>query len=265
MKGRQIMPLQSREFTSRFLIKHHLANSASEFARKCGFCVTRASNTLREKRLETLSRLSVETVLDIGANTGQWARELRNSGYRGRIISFEPAPEPFTQLKTSARFEEEHICVHAALADRDGEGQLLITNATVLSSFRTPIHDRYTSNCSEVKERVTVPIRRLDSIVPTLTCERDRFYMKIDTQGFEKEVLSGASGILSRTDAVEVELSLVDQYEEQALLPEIWQLLVSSGLRPAWLERGYRDPVDVWLLQGLFIREEVWNLKKRAV
>jgi hypothetical protein len=39
--------------------------------------------------------------------------------------------------------------------------------------------------------------------------------MKIDTQGFEKEVLSGASGILSRTDAVEVELSLVDQYEEQ--------------------------------------------------
>jgi hypothetical protein len=99
-----------------------------------------------------------------------------------------------------------------------------------------------------------------------MTADSDRFYMKIDTQGFEKEVLSGAAETLSRTDAVEIELSLVELYEGQALLPEIWLMLAESGFRPAWLERGYRDAGDIWLLQvdGLFVREESWRARARG-
>lgn len=258
------MTRNSRLDLSRYLTDSLLANWASGLAEKCGFCVTRAANSMRVKRLETLSGLGIETVLDIGANIGQWARDLRTCGYRGRIISFEPAPGPFTQLKALAQCEQGHDCVHAALGDRDGEAQLLMTDATVNSSFRTPIQGGNSSKGTEVQGRVTVPIRRLDSVLPGLTSERERFYMKIDTQGFEKEVLAGASETLLRTDAVEVELSLVELYEEQALLPEMWQMLVSYGLRPAWLERGYRDGGDIWLLQvdGLFIREGAWNAKK---
>ncbi|MFZ0745431.1 MAG: FkbM family methyltransferase, partial [Terracidiphilus sp.] len=118
----------------------------------------------------------------------------------------------------------------------------------------------------EVKEKVKVPIRQLDKVLPELTSIQDRFYLKIDTQGFEREVLAGASETLPRTDAVEIELSLVELYEKQALLPEIWETLARSGLRPAWLERGYRDAGDIWLLQvdGLFIREESWTTKPRS-
>jgi hypothetical protein len=151
------------------------------------------------------------------------------------------------------------------LGSRDGEAELLTTTATVNSSFRNPAAGRNDSNGIEVERRVTVPIRRLDSVLPSQTLESDRFYMKIDTQGFEKEVLTGAVETLRRTDAVEVELSLIELYEGQALLPEVWQLLVSAGLRPAWLERGYRDTEDIWLLQvdGLFVREESWNSRSR--
>jgi FkbM family methyltransferase len=260
------MTSNGRLDASRFLTSFHLAGWASGVAEKCGFCVTRAANSLKSKRFETLSRLGIQTVLDIGANAGQWAHDLRSCGYRGRIISFEPVPEAFTQLKTSAGPEPEHKCVHTALGDRDGEAELLVTNSTVNSSIRTPILGRAASNGADVKQRVSVPIRRLDSVLPELGCERDRLYMKIDTQGFEKEVLAGAVETLFRTDAVEVELSLVEMYSDQALLPELWQMLVNSGLRPAWLERGYRDAADVWLLQvdGLFIREDAWNARKKA-
>ena len=248
---------------SRYLTNSFIARCGGPLAEKGGFCVTRAANTLKAKRLEVLSGLGIEVVLEVGANTGLWARELRTSGYLGKIVSFEPSPEAFAQLQALARCEQNHACVQAGLGSRDGDAELLTTKATVNSSFRNPVRRRNPSNGIEVEGRVTVPIRRLDSILPALTSESDRFYMKIDTQGFEKEVLSGATETLLRTDAVEVELSLVELYEGQALLPEVWQLLVSAGLRPAWLERGYRDSGEIWLFQvdALFVREESWNAR----
>ena len=72
---------------ARFDLSRRLTNSVVALyggilAEKAGFCVTRAINTLRAKRLEVLSGLGIDVVLDIGANTGQWARELRASGYQ---------------------------------------------------------------------------------------------------------------------------------------------------------------------------------------
>lgn len=245
---------------SRFLTGSFVARWGGIVAEKAGFCVTRSANTLKAKRLDVISHLGIELVLDVGANTGQWASQLRTSGYTGRIISFEPCPGPFAELQLLARRGHKHDCIHSGLGNRDGEAQLLTTRATVNSSFRNPVHRRDLSRGIEVEGQVTVPICRLDSVLPPLTSEPDRFYMKIDTQGFEREVLTGAPETLLRTDAVEIELSLIELYEGQALLPEVWQLLVGSGLRPAWLERGYRESGDIWLLQvdALFVREESW-------
>lgn len=248
-----------------YLTNSFLARCGGALAEKGGFRVTRAANSLKAKRLEVLFGLGIEAVLDIGANAGQWAHELRTSGYRGRIISFEPSPEPFTQLLASARREQKHDCVRAGLGSRDGDALLLTTKATANSSFRKPVQRSNAPNGIEVEGQVTVPIRRLDNVLPELTSERDRFYVKIDTQGFEEEVLSGSANTLLRTDAVEVELSLVELYEGQALLPEVWRMLVKAGLRPAWVERGYRDNSDIWLLQldALFVREESWGARLR--
>ncbi len=249
---------------SRPFMTSPITSWGSRFVEKSGFSVTRAENTFRAKRLEAIRRLRIETVLDIGANVGQWAHDLRDCGYNQRIISFEPAPGPFAQLQAFAGSGKNHDCVQAGLGDQDGEAQLLVLPETVNSSFRAKLQSR--SLVLAVEESVTVPIRRLDSLLPSMTAISDRFYMKLDTQGFEREVLTGAVEILARTDAVEVELSFIELYRGQALLPEIWQMLTRAGFRPAWLERGYRDAEDIWLLQadGLFIREEIWNARQQS-
>ena len=65
---------------SRYLTNSFIARCGGTLAEKGGLCVTRAANSLKAKRLEVLSGLGIEVVLDVGANTGQWARELRTSG-----------------------------------------------------------------------------------------------------------------------------------------------------------------------------------------
>lgn len=105
-----------------------------------------------------------------------------------------------------------------------------------------------------------VAIRTLDAVIRELELVHERPYLKIDTQGYEREVLLGASETLNRTVAVEIELGLTEMYNGQALLPEVWRMLVAAGFRPAWIERGFRDPSDIWLMQvdGLFVREAAW-------
>lgn len=230
-------------------------------AEKCGFHITRARNTLKAKRIEVLSRLNTNAVLDVGANSGQWSSELRDSGYRGRIIAFEPASGPFAALKSLSLRDSKLEAINTALGQRDGEGLFRIHRQSENSSFRATVNRQIYPSQSGIADEVLVPIRRLDSLLSEITSEQDRFYLKIDTQGFEREVLIGAHETLSRIDAVEVELSLIELYEGQALLPEVWHILTKANFRPAWVERGYRDRRDIWLLQldGLFIRESAWN------
>ena len=248
---------------SRYVINTPLAGLGQALTERAGLLVTRDVNSLRSKRIEVISALGLSVLLDIGANTGQWSRELRKCGYRGRIISFEPMPSAFAQLHESVGSASNHECLNVGLGSYDGEGELLATKASENSSFRAPM--RVAESRYAIEERVSVPVRRLDSALAGITSASDRFYMKIDTQGFEREVLDGSPETLQRTDAVEIELSLVELYEGQALLPEIWQFLVTSGLRPAWVERGFRDSEDIWLLQldALFVRNESW-LRKRV-
>ena len=255
------MATNTRLDLTRYLTNSRFAHWGGRIAEKCGFSITRSTNTLKLRRMEVLSGLGIETVLDIGANTGQWARELRACGHRGRIISFEPGPSAFAQLEALSNTDQLHECIQAGLGDQEGKAQLIIGEFSENNSFRKQIRDLYPSSGSEAEDKATVPVRRLDSVLAELSRTSDRFYVKIDTQGFEREVLTGARETLKTTDAVEIELSLVELYEGQALLPEIWNTLVSAGLRPAWIERGYRDARDIWLLQidGLFVREASWN------
>ena len=104
-----------------------------------------------------------------------------------------------------------------------------------------------------------VKVVRLDTIRDEILRDDDRVYLKIDTQGYEKEVLLGATNTLLKASAIEVELSLVPLYKNQPLLPELWDLLNGLGFQLVWVERGFVDPGSGFMLQvdGLFTRSHI--------
>jgi FkbM family methyltransferase len=153
----------------------------------------------------------VDLVLDIGANTGQFAQLLRRAGYRGRMIFFEPLSRAHSELLRNSRGDLRwEIADRCAVGDYDGEIDLHIAGNSVSSSVlpMLQIHEDTALGSAPVgTERV--PLRRLDSVAGVYLERCTVPFVKIDTQGFEDRVLNGAAGLLDRVIGLQLELSLV--------------------------------------------------------
>ena len=162
--------------------------------------------------LRTILRQSrINCVIDVGANRGQFASTLRDVGFTGRIISFEPAPLDFAIL--SDRFSRDRMWrgVNCALGDRDGELPLnYLEDSTALSSFVG------LKQSSRRARTITVRVQRLDSIYRTILAgiESPRVFLKCDTQGFDYEVVSGAEGVIENVLGIQSEVTVLSAYYE---------------------------------------------------
>ena len=169
------------------------------------------------------------TVIDVGANKGQFAVFAANRWPHARLVCFEPLSGPRAKLVRVTRGRAEiHDC---ALGFSAGEGEMRLASR-VDSSSLLPLGARQKAIFGMKETGVLrVPVRRLDTCLsPPL---RRPALLKIDVQGFELEVLKGACGLLHDIDAVYVEASDVELYEGQALADEVLQLLASSGFQLA--------------------------------
>ena len=200
----------------------------------------------RPTLVDLLALHDVDTVLDVGANVGQFARRLRAWGYRGRIISFEPLRGPFERLRQAAARDPRWQAVNVALGDEDTSGRINVSEATVFSSMlaaRPVLRQIWNSAATVRVEEVT--IRRLDSILPELESTRQPWrapFLKIDTQGFERHVLHGAVRSLPRMLGVQLEASLTPLYEDEASFGDMLRLLERAGFDLARTEPVAHDP-----------------------
>jgi FkbM family methyltransferase len=158
---------------------------------------------------ELLRLLQIECVLDVGANRGQFAGELRKIGYEGQIISFEPVSTEFRALSERFAQDPRWKGLQLALGSQDGSGKLVIPELTVMSSLLQPLGGE-----KNVREE-TVQIRRLDGLLPSLLADAGtrRLFLKMDTQGFDLEVFRGASGCIELIQGIQSELSVRPLYE----------------------------------------------------
>ncbi len=88
------------------------------------------------RRAEIMASLEIGMVLDVGANVGQYATELRRFGYGGSILSFEPVSEAFDELVRASSADAGWECVRLALGQSDGSAKLGVTSNTASSSFQ---------------------------------------------------------------------------------------------------------------------------------
>lgn len=163
-----------------------------------------------------LPKLAIDCVLDVGANQGQFGQSLRDSGYRGRIVSFEPVSETFQALRAVAGRDGNWTAHPYALGSRNGTFEINVTERSVFSSFLNPLSEsqkQFPTNRTIRTEQVTV--RRLDEVFAECTRGLDspRTYLKMDTQGFDLEVFRGAEGVLPSILAMQSEVSFQPIYE----------------------------------------------------
>ncbi|KBZ63817.1 hypothetical protein K875_02529 [Mycobacterium [tuberculosis] TKK-01-0051] len=214
----------------------------------------------KRKFVKQLDSLHVNVVLDIGSNTGQYAVGLRKAGYNGRMISFEPLSQPFSTLERRAAQDPLWDCRKHALGDTDGTVSVNIAGNAAQSSSVLPMlkshQDAFPpANYVGVEE---VPIYQLDSIAPEILQPGDVAFLKIDVQGFEKQVLAGSNSTLaSSCVGMQLELSFQPLYDGSMLIPEALDWAYSSGFQLTGLLPCFIDPRDGRMLQadGVFFRE----------
>jgi FkbM family methyltransferase len=230
-------------------------------ARRLGYDLTARTKArpLQAQLVAVLERFGISVVLDVGANAGQYASALREWGYAGRIVSFEPLVEAHARLERRAAADPAwRVAPRMALGDRDGEVEIEVSAESDMSSA-LPQTDllRKISPSSRVVGRETVPIRRLDGVVEDYVRADDGVFLKIDTQGYEAQVLAGARRLLPRLRGVQVEMSLVRCYEGERDFRELIDDLADAGFRPFLFIPGYfeRKLARQLQLDGVFMRE----------
>ncbi len=164
---------------------------------------------------KVLNKLSIDCIFDVGANSGDYGDLLRDVGYKGWIISFEPVHATFEELAAHAAVRPPWRVFQYALGTTNGQAVINITEASELNSFLTPLGPSKTLPLNMAKGQETVEVRRLDSVFDECIAGIDvrRFFLKMDTQGFDLEVLRGSHGVIEKFIGAQTEISFVPIYE----------------------------------------------------
>lgn len=168
------------------------------------------------QRLFDLQR--IDCVLDVGGNLGQYHDLLREDvGFNGWILSFEPVAKYIAILQDRARSDPRWRIFNYALGSADQTSIIHVTKSPGLNSFLAPRTDAVKGfwHDDSVTHDETVRIRRLDDVYADLRSEFkiEAAYLKLDTQGYDLEVIKGAQEVLPQMRALQTEASVLPLYE----------------------------------------------------
>jgi FkbM family methyltransferase len=185
---------------------------------------------------------------------------MRELGYRNKIISFEPLKSAFEELKNASFKDNNWIVNNYAIGNKDINGVINVAGNSYSSSILNmlPMHLNSAPKSKYIAQE-EIEIKKLDSIFNSFCNKEDRVMIKIDTQGYEKNVIDGANETLSNIKIIQLEMSLVPLYENEMLFIDMINFLDKKGFRLFSLEDGdgFSDPTTGQLLQidGIFVKK----------
>lgn len=206
----------------------------------------------------SLRKFEIDLVFDVGANSGQFASEIRRGGYTGNIVSFEPLSEAHDKLVLASNGDDKWIAhPRCALGDHNGEAEINIAGNSWSSSILPMLEAHWNAAPeSAYQGKEAVLVKTLDAVAGQYLKNAHAPFLKIDTQGFEWQVLDGARVTLPQVRGILLELSLVPLYEGQRLWQEMIKRLEEEGFTLWAFQPVFSDQSDGRTLQvdGVFYR-----------
>jgi len=212
------------------LVKNWIKRAAGAFGLTINRIAT-ADHLLQARLRELISRLQIDTVIDVGANEGQFSELLSSIGFKGDVVSLEPIRDVYRKLQRSHRKKGWEAYPYAC-GSQNGTSVLHVAGSgdfsSILDSNRFCLEEFPTARLIRSE---TVEMRRLDSLLPTIypNVSERRILLKMDTQGYDHHVFAGAQGILDSVQLIQVEMSVIPLYEGALSLCAAMNLYLSAG------------------------------------
>ncbi|MCE5341259.1 MAG: FkbM family methyltransferase [Planctomycetaceae bacterium] len=200
---------------------------------------------------------NIKTILDIGANVGQFAFRMHKILPHAKIYPFEPLQDCYKKLCSKTKNNTKFLCFNYALGSEQGR-QLIYHNEFSDSSSLLPMEQLHVDAFPFTKnvKQEYIEIRTLDSVAETLELNKN-ILIKMDVQGFEDKVILGGEKTISLAKILIVETSFEPLYKGQILFNGMYELLTSKGFTFKGCEDILYHPKTGRILQcnSIFVRQ----------
>ena len=227
----------------KILIKYFLNNLGLELK------YYNLNNSFNFRLKHFLDLKDIDCVLDVGANSGQFSQNLRRIGYKRQIISFEPILSAFNELKKNSTKDKKWDVFNFALGDSEKESEINISQNSLSSSILNMKKEHLISEPkSKYIRREKIQIKKLDGLNEILK-NYNNIYLKIDTQGYEENILNGAKSLIKSIKGLQLEMSVYPMYEGQLLFNKFFEKLENLDFELWDIERTFSNPNTGKILQ----------------
>jgi FkbM family methyltransferase len=197
------------------------------------------------------------TLVDVGANEGEFIRAATQLAKPAAVIALEPLPACQPMLTPLLASSSNGQLIRAAAGAAPGEVELNCTGNTKMSSLLPPqpgIEASYANGDYAVLQKLKVPIVRLDDVVAP---DARVGLLKIDVQGYEMEVLRGAARTLCQTDALLIEVNYTPHYEGAVSFNDLHAFLTTTGFHLHGISAPSGDGNRPLWADAMYVRENV--------
>lgn len=196
-----------------------------------------------EKKIKLIETNSIDLVMDVGANIGQFAIALRKSGYKGDIYSFEPMKNEYAILEKNTSADAHWRSFNYGLGNENAITEIYVAENSVSSSF-LPSSEEMNEIEPGVIAATTqeVEVKTLDTVYEELDLVNRKVFLKIDAQGYEKFILEGGKNTIPKIKLVQLEMPLISTYENSSDFYTLTKEMQNIGFQLVSLDSGYYNP-----------------------
>lgn len=214
-------------------------------------------STVSRQRL-LFKNYNINLLIDIGANIGHYVDMVRTDlEYKGKVISFEPTQSAFKILKLNSDKDKNWDAYNYGIGNENSEMEISISENSESSSF-LEISEKLLNASPESKfvAKEKILVKTIDSLYPTLFSNFNNIFLKIDTQGFEYNIILGAKESLKFINTIQLEMSIEPLYKNEVPFAEMYKILTSYGYKMVSIETGYlNNKGEMLQLDAIFHRD----------